>query len=232
MWKAELSDSSRWTSGGISSSCGQQNVKSSGFIVITYHARDITLLISAVFKHRRSSGAQTLSIFLGGRFWTKADEFYWTHSQGAAQKFLPFSRNIQSLSPSFTSTDRPTDRTPPTPPLWPLRWRKIKIQTEPAKHSLHLPNARHCETKRIMHSLNEMIELWLFYSFCCWDFSWLNHMQANSDVSLLHNTFINSVILVKKMRKKKIMKVDCNTIKKPFRFVTVIIYLLPIFKPC
>lgn len=60
----------------ISSSCGQQNVKSSGFIVITYHARDITLLISAVFKHRRSSGAQTLLIFLGGRFWTKADEFY------------------------------------------------------------------------------------------------------------------------------------------------------------
>lgn len=111
----------------ISSSCGQQNVKSSGFIVITYHARDITLLISAVFKHRRSSGAQTLLIFLGGRFWTKADEFYWTHSQGAAQKFLPFSRNIQSLSPSFTSSHAHP------PPPWPHRWRKIKLQIKPAK---------------------------------------------------------------------------------------------------
>lgn len=70
LWKAELSDSSGWTSSGagISSSCGQQNVKSSGFIVITYHARDITLLISAVFKHCRSSGAQTLLIF----FWAAA----------------------------------------------------------------------------------------------------------------------------------------------------------------
>lgn len=111
----------------ISSSCGQQNLRSSGFIVITYHARDITLLITAVFKHRRSSGAQTLLIFLGGRFWTKADEFYWTHSQGAAPKFLPFSRNIQSLSPP--------------PALSYHSGGGKKIQTKPAKHILHLPNA-------------------------------------------------------------------------------------------
>lgn len=32
--------------------------------------------------------------FSAAAFWTKADEFYWTHSQGAEKKFLPFSRNI------------------------------------------------------------------------------------------------------------------------------------------
>lgn len=108
LWKAKLLNSSLGTSCGPQNfiiRCGQRNLESSGFIVITYHARDITLLITAVFKHCRSCGAQTLLIFfLGGRFWTKADEFYWTHSQGAAQKFCPFSRNIQSLSPSFIYT--------------------------------------------------------------------------------------------------------------------------------